>query len=621
MRFGSHSSLRIERGFMLQRRFFPVLLAVGLALSLSAFSQSQAAEQSSKETTTFKTNARTVVVDVTVTGRNGRPVRGLHKEAFLVEEDGHGQKITSFEEHAGTQSAAAPVNLPDLPPNVFVNIPRVKLADSVTVLLFDALNTPLPDQDYVRSQMFKYLNDPIPGRRMAILTLGTRLRLIQGFTDNPGILTAALSNLKRGAGPQLSPALPTKSETETDQKAVAQIRDVPRPLSPQELDAAKALEGFQAEQTTAREDLRVNITLDAFQQLARYLGGIPGRKNLVWFSGAFPLVLFRNPSQSTIEEGQLGGQRDYSERVRKTDALLAHAQVAVYPLAAGGVGVGSLIDAELAPRGEAAVQAAQSTAQYNDLMQRTAYIAMEEIARATGGQAFYTNGLSDALAQVADNGSYYYALSYTPTNSASDGRFRKIQVKLARGGYKLAYRRGYYSDDAKAKKAAFDKAPGDALQSIMGPGMPDATEIPLAVRVREGEIPAGATQAGDNNKLDPLKGPLTRYTLDLVIAASGVQLVSTAKGTQHGKLEAALVVYDQDGQALNWSVRELELDLDATQYAQAQENGVNFHMEIDVPKSGFYLRSGVYDWTSNLAGTLELPFSKLQRGQSGFSSK
>jgi hypothetical protein len=74
-------------------------------------------------------------------------------------------------------------------------------------------------------------------------------------------------------------------------------------------------------------------------------------------------------------------------------------------------------------------------------------------------------------------------------------------------------------------------------------------------------------------------------------------------------------VYDQDGQALNWSVRQLELDLDANQYAQEQESGVNFHMEIDVPKSGVSLRSGVYDWTSNLAGTLELPFNKLQNGQ------
>jgi VWFA-related protein len=606
---------------MLQRRFSSWLVAGSLALVFTSFLHSQTSAPDAGRRIAFKTNAQTVVVDILVTDRNGRPVQGLHKETFLVDEDGHRQKITSFEEHSGTQSAPAPATLPDLPPNVFINIPRVKIADSVTVLLFDALNTALSDQDYVRSQMFKYLKDPIPGRRMAIFTLGMQLRLIQGFTDDPILLAAALNNLNRGAGPQLSPVLPTKSETETDQKAVAQILETSPIRTPQTLDAARALEGFQAEQTTSREDLRVDLTLDAFQGLARYLAGIPGRKNLVWFSSAFPLVLFRNPGQSTIEEGRLGGQRDYSEKVQKTDALLAHAQVAVYPLAAGGVAVGSLNDAELAPHGQMAVQAAQGTAQYDDLMQRAAFVAMEEIAKDTGGQAFYTNGLSDALTQVADNGSYYYTLSYTPINPTNDGRYRRIQVKLAGGSYKLAYRRGYYSDDAKAKKAATDKPPGDPLQPLMGPGMPDSTQILLALRVHAGEIPTGAAHAGDNRKLEQLKGSLTRYSLDLVVAASGVQLETSANGTHHGKLEAALVVYDRDGQALNWMVRQLDLDLDAAHYAHEQENGVNFHLEIDVPKSGVYLRSGVYDWTSNQAGTLELPFSKLQSGQTGFASK
>lgn len=39
-------------------------------------------------------------------------------------------------------------------------------------------------------------------------------------------------------------------------------------------------------------DSRVRTTIQALQQLARYLGGIPGRKNLVWFSGSFPSVFF-----------------------------------------------------------------------------------------------------------------------------------------------------------------------------------------------------------------------------------------------------------------------------------------------------------------------------------------
>ncbi len=33
---------------------------------------------------------------------------------------------------------------------------------------------------------------------------------------------------------------------------------------------------------------RVSMTLEAMQQLARYLADIPGRKNVIWLSGSFP---------------------------------------------------------------------------------------------------------------------------------------------------------------------------------------------------------------------------------------------------------------------------------------------------------------------------------------------
>ena len=47
-----------------------------------------------------------------------------------------------------------------------------------------------------------------------------------------------------------------------------------------------------AEKDLALTEERVRITLTAFQDLARYLAGYPGRKNVMWISGAFPIVLF-----------------------------------------------------------------------------------------------------------------------------------------------------------------------------------------------------------------------------------------------------------------------------------------------------------------------------------------
>src|SRR5579863_9662430 len=79
------------------------LVCLTLPLFVVPLAQSQtAAPNSTKLSPTLKSSARLVVEDVIVTDRNGRPAPGLQKEAFLVEEDGHRQKITSFEEHTGT---------------------------------------------------------------------------------------------------------------------------------------------------------------------------------------------------------------------------------------------------------------------------------------------------------------------------------------------------------------------------------------------------------------------------------------------------------------------------------------------------------------------------------------
>ena len=90
------------------------------------------------------------------------------------------------------------------------------------------------------------------------------------------------------------------------------------------VDAANKLKQFVADQSSARSGARLQITLEAFQQLAHYLAGIPGRKNVIWFSGAFPITIFPDAGLSN----SFGAQRDDQEAVKKTDALLTSAQVA-----------------------------------------------------------------------------------------------------------------------------------------------------------------------------------------------------------------------------------------------------------------------------------------------------
>ncbi len=75
------------------------------------------------------------------------------------------------------------------------------------------------------------------------------------------------------------------------------------------------------------------MTLEAMNYIARYLAGVPGRKNLIWFSGSFPISVFPDGK----DKQQTDAMRQYGPAVRKTADLLTLSKVAVYPVGAEGV--------------------------------------------------------------------------------------------------------------------------------------------------------------------------------------------------------------------------------------------------------------------------------------------
>ena len=72
-------------------------------------------------------------------------------------------------------------------------------------------------------------------------------------------------------------------------------------------------------------------TLRVLSYIAEYLDGLPGRKNLIWFSGGFPLSLFPNQDDPA----------PYTHEVKNTLNLMAQDQIAIYPVDANGVIVGN----------------------------------------------------------------------------------------------------------------------------------------------------------------------------------------------------------------------------------------------------------------------------------------
>ena len=587
------------------------VLFLVFCITPAASPQSPNVQNSATSVPTLKTKVRLVEVDVVVTGSKGEPIPGLTKEDFEALEDGKPQTISAFEEHKGAPPKH--FKLPPMPPNVYTNFPVTESADSVNIILLDALNTPASDQSYVHAQMLKYLQTIPPNTRVAIFTLASRLRMLQGITTDSSQLLAAINSDK--AGPHASPLRPSTAESDADQSRVDFLTAESHapPPAPNQIpaqyaaDPISATKQFLADTASFLTETRVGMTLEALQQLGRYLSGIPGRKNVIWFSGSFPAGVV--PDADLPDP--FSGVANFKEEIRKTTDLLTTAQVALYPIAAEGLASHTAFQVDNREIGQKRVSvAAQDTMRQSrtaamDLS--SSHASMERLARDTGGEAFYnTNGLNDALTRVVNNGSHFYSLAYSPTNTNMDGKYRRIQIKLIKAKGSLAYRRGYYADDVNTALASSQKENSDPLMPLMGRNSPDYSQILFKILVRPSnpQPPQDAPRAGTNSEM---KGPFTRYSVDFAVTPDDLRLDQSADSVRHGDIEVMLVAYDADGKPLNLVVTRNEISIPAKDYPSLQKGGLQIHREIDVPQSEAFLRTGIYDLKSSEAGTLGVP--------------
>ena len=581
--------------------------------SFVAWSQAAPPHNDANPATTLQTRVRLVVVDVVVTNSKGEPVPGLKKEDFEVAEDGKSQAISVFEEHKGVPPAQ--FKLPPMPPNVYTNFTVTQSADAVNIILLDSLNTPASDQSYVHEQMLKYLQTIPPNTRVGIFTLASQLRMLQGITSDSLRLLAAINSAK--AGPHASALRPSTVENDANQSRVDFLtsESMAPPPSPNQIpsqyaaDPISATKQFLSDTSVFLTETRVGMTLDALQQLGRYLSGIPGRKNVIWFSGSFPAAIVPDPDLPD----PFSGAANFKEEIRKTTDLLTTAHVALYPIAAEGLVSSTAFQVDNRQISEKRISV---TAQDTMRESRTAaldvessHASMEQLAKETGGQAFYnTNGLNDALARVVKNGSRYYSLAYSPSNTNMDGNYRRIQVKLTGSKGTLAYRRGYYADDLGHSVASADKQNSDPLLRLMGRNQPDYAQIlyKILIQPAKPQPSPDAPRAGTNSDL---KGPLTRYVVDFAVTPGDLKFDQSADAVRHGAVELMLVAYDSEGKPLNLVVARNEIRIQPKDYATLLNGGLQIHQEIDVPAGEIFLRTGIYDLQSGMAGTLGVPLS------------
>lgn len=574
--------------------YFPGQRWAIVATVLVTFGWTGSAQQNSSEVPppTIRVTTRMVLVDAVVTDKGGNPVPGLRAEDFVLEENGKPQKIVTF------AVPAVPAAAQSLPPGIYSNRPQFRSdGGPITVLLLDVINTPFSDQAYARRQMLAFVRDQYkPGQRMAIFTLTGSLHMLQDFTTNPDILYQALLHFRPEPQRFVGSAQATTSaagsatmgsSVVSTNASTLPASDTTSSLSPAiagEIAFAQAqIEGFEDSQTSYAEEQRTVLTLQALDSLGRMLGGLPGRKNIIWVTGNLPFSLI--PENRTMTEAELGEdlpslqirsgnehaagnyaatfRSSHGDDIRETAARLASAQVAIYPIDARGLSISTASDA-------------QET--------------MREMARETGGRAYVNqNEIKLGVQRAFEDDSATYTLGYYPENKKWDGKYRTIKLKVRRDGIQIQSRRGYYAFDPSQLKGYNPQQEVTAALNDVAP----STLVSFTAQVRPPETNVTHGKVG----------------IDFLVDASTLSAEDDSGGK---KLNVAFYVtmFSPQGKMLAQRSQKVDRAFPLEVYKQIVEKGMLLHMDIDPQPGSAQVRLAVQDNRTGLVGTIDAPLEQ-----------
>lgn len=475
---------------------------------------------------TLQVNSRVVLTDVTVTDAKGNPVRGLRQADFKISDNTRPQTIGSFEEHTAQLTPAGMFSQASTG-KVFSNDFTAHPPPVVNVLLIDTTTIDLIDQMYLYEQLTRFVRDLPDGEPVAVfLRSGSLMLPLQSFTTNKPLLMTAIH------------------------EAIPHFR-VP---------------GYWYR--TGEETL---------WQIASYVSQVPGRKNILWFSGGSNLYLSPDPLVTQTPRQPL-----YD--------MLEKGRIALYPIDARG----------LAVRG--------------GMWMASQQMLMAQDAEATGGRAFYNNnGLAKAAQQVLNTDGDYYTLTYAPDDARQDGKWHKVTVQVGEDKhlYHLSYRRGYYDDGSNNES----REPGTrTLLRADGSTVKVHDERTQPI-VFQATVSLADTAGPADLPTKPLKRGQTAYRIHYIVPANAIVSQSASENVGVDTIGAAILAVDHDGEAITRVAEKATLRVNKAVAQGNPEATLTFDQQINLPRGQDYLDIGVWDMTTGRMGMLSVPVavSKAKR--------
>jgi len=524
-----------------------------------------AGQLSSQQTPTFSTTANVVVVDVTVTSRDGKPIGNLGKSDFLLSEDGKLQTLQSCELQKLDTKPLEPIlpaktlqtrDAPTPPAPAVAHETPAKKPDlhdhRLIVMLFDISS--MQPQEQIRSvdAAIKFLGTQMTTSDVvSIMTFGTDLKTVLDFTADRDQLISTLHAFHVGEASELSGQADTGADTQ---------------------DISGSFVADETEFNIFNSDRKLAALEDAARRLAPY----PEKKALVYISSGIQKTGVDNQSQ-----------------LQATVNAAIRANVAFYPIDARGL-------MATPPGGDASQAASVGSNLYTGSAQTSlmdnfhnTQETLDTLAADTGGKALLdSNDLTLGMTQVQKDMSSYYILTYASTNSAEDGKYRRITVKLAPKladlKAKLDYRLGYYAPTTFAKMTGINKEA--QLQEALESENP-VTDLPIAVEV------------------DYFRLAKTKYFVPISVRIPGSALSFRNKGAKAAtEMDFIGEILDSHGKQASAVRDTIPLNMAASRAGEVTRKQIQYDTGFTLGPGKYTLKFVARENGDGKTGTFESPF-------------
>ena len=435
------------------------------------------------ETPAFPSGVELVTVDAVVVDGKGRAVPGFTAADFTVLENGVPQTITRFEA----------VRLPDTPP-AETPTPRAPFSTNLApevrqgrtfTLVFDDIHLSPAQALRAKAAIGAFLRTGTrAGDLVTLISTSGAAWWSARMPDGRDTLIAVLKRLDGRYVTDPSPdritdweALRIMAYDDPDVAYAVQRRfdsygaaGRDRTGERQHADATRTNSGVgiidpyvrsRAQDAYVQAVARRRITMAVMTRALRALGETRGRKAMLLVSQGF------------VHEP------DFPEMKQLVRASL-RVNVPVYFIDTRGlVAMPDFMTAEF----KAGFDVQDTVAVLADIAREAE--GSEGLALDTGGFVIKnTNDVESGILRVSAESQAYYLLGYTPQNAVRDGRYRRIEVRLARAkakGMRVRARRGYYAPGDGRPAAETDAAGADPEITRALDSPYERREIPLRV--------------------------------------------------------------------------------------------------------------------------------------------